>query len=269
MSRLTIAIMTHGNHRADFCRCLESVLEHSPPNAFDLRLGFNQATESFHYALGRLCSDRSSLLHDQLPGEVERFGWDGPGEMKVHCWQATADFGRRAMAHLLDDVPVSGEYLVWFDDNAAVEPGWWKGLATMTDRQVGYFGRADWIEFTPGQAAEIKAQSWYTGVPFLKRNNRPGSSYMSGFMAVRGECLRQVRLGEIGDAWKGDRLKRCGSAVLLGEVARQLGWTRADHSVHVHVRAESDDFPPEVLVKPRDGIEQTNGEAHIDAEERP
>ncbi len=53
----TICILTYGDYLAYYRRCLESVLAHTPADAFELRLGFNAATVSFHYTLGLLGPD--------------------------------------------------------------------------------------------------------------------------------------------------------------------------------------------------------------------
>ena len=49
--RATVCILTYGDYLPYFRRCLESVLARTPPEAIELRFGFNQAAHSFAHAL--------------------------------------------------------------------------------------------------------------------------------------------------------------------------------------------------------------------------
>jgi hypothetical protein len=85
----------------------------------------------------------------------------------------------------------------------------------------------------------IRAQPWYREVPFDEREGKPGTFFMTGgFVAVRTECLRQANFPDVEAAWKDDKLKQYGGDTLLGEIARQLGWTRAAHDRHIHVNVD-------------------------------
>jgi hypothetical protein len=59
-----------------------------------------------------------------------------------------------------------------------------------------------------------------------------------GFLAIRSERLREADFPDTERAWKGDLLKQYGGDTLLGEIARQLGWTRATYEAHVKVNVD-------------------------------
>src|SRR5262249_11225967 len=52
----TVCILPYGDPLPYFRRCLESVLRHTPPGRFELRLGFNDAPASRAYALACLAA---------------------------------------------------------------------------------------------------------------------------------------------------------------------------------------------------------------------
>ena len=54
--------------------------------------------------------------------------------------------------------------------------------------------------------------------------------------AARAERLRETNYPDTAAHWKGDSLQRYGGDTLLGEIARQLGWSRLFHDLHVRVK---------------------------------
>ena len=151
-----------------------------------------------------------------------------------------ANLYKEPMARLmLHDVPLATDYVVWFDDDSFVEEGWWEALCPLFDRRVDYIGQPWWLDYLPGQEEMIRNQPWYRGVPFEHRGGRPGVGFMTGgFLAVRSERLREADFPDTERAWKGDTLKQYGGDTMLGEIARQLGWTRAAHDTHVKVNVD-------------------------------
>ncbi len=175
----TICIQTRGKCFGSFQRCLKSILQHTPAGAFELRLGFIQASESLHHTLG-LLDNGEPLGSDVLPGGVERFSFNGASGQAVHCWQTPVNLSREAMTRLFfGDVPPTGQYLVSFDDDAYVVEGWWEALQGVIERKIDYFGQHCWIDYVPAQAAMLKTQAWYTGVPILSRHWRQGCQIMT------------------------------------------------------------------------------------------
>ncbi len=137
--------------------------------------------------------------------------------------------------YLFHDVPLTSQYAIWFDDDSFVESGWWEALLPSLQRRVDYIGQEWWVDYLPGQKEMIQAQPWYRGVPFEVRNSKPGVHFMTGgFLAVRSACLVEANFPEPA-RWKGRGLLQYGGDTLLGEIARQLGWSRAKHETGIKV----------------------------------
>ncbi len=238
--RATVCVLTYGDYLVYYRRCLESVLAHVPKGAVELRLGFNSAPVSFHYALGRLCPEDRPPRRASLPDGMERFEWAGPEGMPVSAWRSPANLYKEPMARwMFHDAPLESEYVVWFDDDSYVEAGWWEALLLLLERRVDYVGQPWWVNYLPGQAEMIQAQPWYRGAPFELREGRPGVHFMTGgFLAVRTACLREANFPDTASRWKGRGLQQYGGDTLLGEVARQLSWSQAAHHAFVHVNVD-------------------------------
>ena len=125
--------------------------------------------------------------------------------------------------------------------------------------RIDYFGQPYWIDYLPAQAALLKAEPWYTGVPFLSRNGRAGVHFMTGFLALRGTLARHQparwpRRLEMG------AYRNFGSDIVLGELARQQNWSQARHVTGAHVRDE---------LQPHDPSANGNGKHRAEAERAP
>ena len=236
----TVCILTYGEHRPYFERCLESVLATTPHGAIALRLGFNDAPTSLAYTRERLGLGDDTAAADLAAGGVRRAAFVTAGGMTVRIWDSPVNLYKEPMARLMyHDVPLVSEYAVWLDDDSYVEPGWWEALLPLLARKVDYIGQHWWVDHLPGQAEMIRAQPWYRGVPFDRRAGRPGTWFMTGgFMAMRADRLREANFPDVDFRWKGDQLKQYGGDTLLGEIARQLGWTWAVHDAHVKVNVD-------------------------------
>jgi tetratricopeptide (TPR) repeat protein len=232
----TVCILTYGDHREYFERCLESVLATTPHAAIELRLGFNDAPASLAYARERLGLEDAMEVGDG----VRRAAFVTANGMTVRLWHSAANLYKEPMARLMyHDVPLVSEHAVWLDDDSYVEPGWWEALLPLLARKVDYLGQRWWVDYLPGQREMIRSQPWYRGVPFERRDGRQGTWFMTGgFMAVRADRLREANFPDVGFSWKGDRLKQYGGDTLLGEIARQLGWTWAIHDAHIKVNVD-------------------------------
>jgi hypothetical protein len=236
----TVCILTYGDYRPYFERCLESVLATTPPGVIELRLGFNDAPASLAYARQRLGLDEAAAECVLLADGVRRSCFVTPRGTTVRLWDSPANLYKEPMARLMyHDVPLGTEYVVWLDDDSHVEPGWWEALLPLLVRKVDYIGQRWWVDYLTGQADMIRVQPWYRGVPFDRQDGRPGVGFMTGgFMAVRAERLRQADFPDTAFTWRGDQLKQYGGDTLLGEIARQLGWTRAVHHAHVKINVD-------------------------------
>jgi tetratricopeptide (TPR) repeat protein len=237
--RATVCILTFGDYLPYFRRCLDSVLRHTPAGRIELRLGFNAAPASLAYARQRLLLEmgEDNLV---LPEGSSRTSFVSRGGLSVRLWDSPLNLYKEPMARrMFHDVPLDTEYTLWFDDDSFVEEGWWEALFPLFNRRVDYIGQSWWVDYLPGQEEMIRAQPWYRGMPFECRDGRPGVWFMTGgFLAVRSERLREANFPATEVAWKGDMLLQYGGDTLLGEIARQLNWTRASHSTHIQVNVD-------------------------------
>jgi Flp pilus assembly protein TadD len=238
--RATVCVLTFGHYLPYFRRCLDSVLRHTPGGRIELRLGFNAAPVSLAYARRELPAEGKAAEGLSSTGGIRQESYVSRGGMTVRLWESPVNLYKEPMARLmLHDVPLATDYVVWFDDDSFVEEGWWETLCPLFDRGVDYIGRPWWVNYLPGQEDMVRSQSWYRGVPFDARDGRPGVWFMTGgFLALRSERLREANFPDTEREWKGDTLKQYGGDTLLGEIARQLGWTRAAHDTHVKVNVD-------------------------------
>lgn len=238
--RVTICILTYGEYLAFFRRCFDSVLATTPLDQIELRLGFNQAAESFGYACERLGAAIADVERKMLDRDIERLSFRSPAGMTVHMWNSPVNLYKEPMARLMyHDLPLETEYAVWFDDDSFVEDGWWPALQALLDRRIDYIGQRWWVDYLPGQAEMIQAQPWYRGVPFELVNGKAGVQFMTGgFLAVRSERIRQANFPDTDFSWKSDTLKQYGGDTLLGEIARQQEWTYQVHDAHIKVNVD-------------------------------
>jgi len=137
------------------------------------------------------------------------------------------------------DVFLETEYTIWFDDDSYVAAGWWPALCQILERKIDYIGQRWWVPYLPGQTEMIQAQPWYRNLPFESKDGKLGVHFMTGgFMAVRSERIRQANFPDVKFAWRDDTLKQYGGDTLLGEIARQLGWTQAFHDAHIKINVD-------------------------------
>lgn len=224
--RACCCLFVHGDVPESFADRLENLLAHTPPEAVELRLGFRAATHSLHYALGRLCPDGATPARQLLPDGVERFAWTAAAAMPVRAWHAPAGQSPEALARLVyHDVPLETEYAIALENG--VEAGWWEALARRLDEGADYLGEPHWQDYTPAQVERLQGHPCYLGVPFARRDGRPGVSFLAGgLVAVRSERLRESRFPDPRFA-AADGPGALRPEVLLGEIANQLGWRQA------------------------------------------
>jgi len=236
---LTICIHSSSNHLSAFRRSLESVLTYPPESPYELRLGFQQAPMNLHYAVGRLCRDGAQIVREQLPGQTERFEWDVTDGPRVCAWHLSANptCDGALLALLFQDSPIRSEYVVWLDEEVIVTASWWRELRQVLTRRVDYLGHLCWTEYSSAQADMLQRQPWYTGVPFLRRNNQVGGLFMAGFFAARAERLVEVHFGNLSETWMTGQVKRYAPHIVIGEMARQRGCSQVHY-------AECIDLPP-------------------------
>jgi tetratricopeptide (TPR) repeat protein len=239
-ARATVCILTYGNYPEYFRRSLDSVLQHTPLEQIELRLGFNDAPASFQYAFQTLGGDSAAVEKTLLPGEIERFTFLSPRGVLVRLWKSPVNLYKEPMARLLyHDVFLDTEYTIWFDDDSFVEEGWWPALCQVLDRKIDYIGQRWWVDYFPGQTEMIQAQAWFRKLAFESRDARLGIHFMTGgFIALRSERIRQANFPDVAFMWRDQQLQQYGGDTLLGEIARQLGWSQAVHDAHVKINVD-------------------------------
>jgi hypothetical protein len=230
----TATVVVHASDAifADWRRGLECVLGHAPPDALALRFACREAPTLLSYLLGRLAPDGLAPHYALLPGSVERFCWTAPGP-PVAVWNAPAGVDDASLARLVcHDLPLQTEYVVWLRDTA-VEAGWWQALLPLLRQHIDCIGRPARVDLQPEQIDWVRAQPWYRGVPFAAEKGKPGAwSVTGGLVALRAACLREADFPPTpppqGRCWW---TQPGGSDVLLGEMAHQLGWSRAAYEL--------------------------------------
>jgi hypothetical protein len=84
----------------------------------ELRLGFNQASTSCHFALGCLCPDGPTPWRTLLPDGLERFELTRGDQPPVRLWQSPINLSKEAMARrLFYDVPLATDYVIRLEDD--------------------------------------------------------------------------------------------------------------------------------------------------------
>ena len=235
--RVTICIASAEPSAESIRRCVGNLVEHTPLTDIELRLGFCRADHDFYQILGILCPDRAVPEYRRLPQGMERFQWVGRDNLPIRAWSALGGSSNemlvRAMFH---DVPLVTKYVVQMKVDALLEAGWWESLVPLMDQGIDYIGQPAWHEYSPSQQEALQNFPWYMGVPFDHKDGRVGVSYMRpGFVVVKSEGLQQADFPEAGGPRKKERLGMFPNEVLLGEIARQLGWTQAAHCQHVNM----------------------------------
>jgi hypothetical protein len=211
---------------------LECLLAHCPPEALAFRFACREAPTLVSYLLGRLVPDGLAPYYALLPGNVERFWWTSPGP-PVAVWDAPARVDDASLGRLVcHDLPLETEYVVWLRD-AAVAAGWWEALLPLLQQHIDCVGRPARADYSPEQVEWIRAQPWYRGVPFAAHKGRPGGCPVTGgLVALRAACLREADFPPgpppCGRCWWAEP---DGSDLLLGEMAHQLGWSRAAYEL--------------------------------------
>src|SRR5437660_980045 len=102
------------------------------------------------------------------------------------------------MRQLFHDVPIKSDYVVCLNDDSLLLAGWWEALGGVFNQGIDYVGQSSWHPYSAAQLEAVQSFPWYMGVPFDRREGKPGVSYMrAGFMAVRSEGLRQANFPDL------------------------------------------------------------------------
>jgi hypothetical protein len=164
-----------------------------------------------------------------LSEQIERLHWASQAGVPVWTWLAPGGLALASLARLLyHDVAVPTEYVINLSTGRPVAAGWWQALQPLLEQQIDYIGAPEWWVYAPQLLAALPAHPWYMGVPWARRDGQAGVPFLGGaVVAVRAERLREANHPDFGPAWRAEpALYRHDRDILLGEVARQLGWTQ-------------------------------------------
>jgi hypothetical protein len=242
--RVTICIACDGPLTNGIRQCVSCLIEHTPLAEIELRVGFSAENHSFFHVLGMLCPDRVVPECRRLPQGLERFQWVGRDNLPILAWSFPDGRSNEMLARaVFHDVPLATNYVVQLEVDAVLESGWWESLLPLMDQGLDYIGQPAWHEYSPSQQEALQSFPWFMGVPFDRKDGRVGVSYMRpGFVVVKAEGLQQADYPEAGGQKRKERLGMFRNEVLLGEIARQLGWTHATHCQHVSLPPQAQDL---------------------------
>jgi hypothetical protein len=200
--------------------------------------------ERFHFKSTRKCEVWAWATKAQDPGRSPFLPEVWPGGK----WMDEAAQRLLMMQHLLHDVRLTTEYAVCVSvpltpnpspqrgegsdvvpltpnpspqrgegsnavqqsGDGCIEAGWLERLTPVMEEKVDYFGTPAWHAYTPREVERIQMQPWYMGVQLARRDGKAGVEFMSGpVVGIRSARLQDVK-------YPGE--------VMLGEMARQLGW---------------------------------------------
>lgn len=221
--RATICFLQQGDDITAFQNRLWNLVEYTPLQEVELRFGFSGQAHCLHYALGALCPDGATPSHRGLFGGIDSYNWSR-GSATMRAWQAPE--GKQLLRLLLHDVRLETDYAICLDAAHDLERGWWEALTPILESNADYVGQPQWRQYQPGELEAIRARPWYLGVPFERRAGHAGVTFMrKGLMAVRCQRLREANYPEPDAAADND--------YVLGEIARQLVWSRAEFPASV------------------------------------
>jgi hypothetical protein len=227
-----------GEHFPGF---VQDVIANLPAKSVEIRMGFSQCDYGFFNVLGGLCPDGVTPEHHEIPGGVQRFQWVGRNELTIRAWvSSTSEITAGRMAQrMYHDVKLDCEYVIFLNGDLPIKSGWWEALAPRLEERIDYIGKSSWHDYSVAQLEAIQSHAWYMGIPFDRREGRLGVSFVPwGLLAVRSERLREAGFPNLGFR-EAERTQGLTEDVILGEMARQFGWTRAIHEWSVETNAET------------------------------
>jgi len=219
MSKVTICVLTYGDHARLARQAIESIQRHCSRSDYELVVGANA-----------VCKETRSYLKAQK------------AEQNIdHLILSAENINKCPMMRRMFE-KVSTEFIWWFDDDSYIaEPdalSQWLGTAQSAPKATAMWGEmyrcnttADFtdLEDTIGF---IRRASWYRGLPppswrpggkgefnFENRNCGDGrwDFIVGGCWLIRTSIVRALD-------WPDPRLIKLGDDVFLGEAIRQHGW---------------------------------------------
>jgi GT2 family glycosyltransferase len=219
MPKVTICILTYGEHLHLARRAIESVVAHCPRNEYELVIGANAVAED----------TRAYFEQIEAAGEID------------HLISSPLNINKCPMMRRMFDRASAG-LIWWFDDDSYItdERAWpeWVKAAESASPDIAMWGELyrcnTPADFTDSEdiVGFIRKAAWYRGLPppswrcggkgefnFENRNCGDGrwDFIVGGCWLIRASAVRALD-------WPDPRLVKLGDDVLLGEAIRQHGW---------------------------------------------
>jgi hypothetical protein len=207
----TVCVLCYGHYPELARRCLEGVLRTVPAHRLDLRVGANECcAETLRYLRELPASKLYIYSHNHLKYPVMR-------EM-FHDERA----------------PLSGKYVVWFDDDSYVVDDLWavklaKEIAANHTQGCRLYGMKFFHDIAPyakdGHCPDqwFKSATWWRGKHLRVRNKQIAAANGScidfvagGFWALCTKVIKEMHVPDV-------RLGLSGGDIVIGEQVRQGG----------------------------------------------
>jgi hypothetical protein len=220
MPKVTICVLTYGDHARLAKRVLESIRTYCPRSAYKLIVGANAVVDETLTYLNTL----------QVNGALD------------HLIVSPVNLNQCPMMRQMF-AKVDTEFIWWFDDDSYLtEPGAferWLGPAFEAPANTVMWGPTAWCGHQQGFAPDledvvafVRAADWYRGLPPPSwRLGGKGEFNYGGlgtgdgtwFFVLGGCWLMRTSVVRALD-WPDRRLIKMGNDVFLGEAIRQQGW---------------------------------------------
>jgi len=211
--KFTVCCLLYGDYPQLADRLLGSLARSEWYEWFDLRLGFNNCSESVHAVIEQIMYDWNIPIAYSSEGEDPYYKYP---IMRELFW-GPAD--------------IETPYTMWFDDDSWLLPQAPENWFLMVEQCLTGYDMAGapyfWPHLTTRERQFIKDQPWYTGKPIPKAVK----FITGGWWAARTEILRK-------HDWPIPELQHDGGDVMLGELCHQQGYTLGTFAEYVAINAD-------------------------------
>ncbi len=225
----TVAVLLYGNHPDLATRVLGSLLRHTPPDWFHLRIGLNAVGDETREIVRHVTTRRPDTLVVDSPVNI---------------------FKCPMMRRLIQASPLPDDgWFLWFDDDTyATRADWLHGLAFAVEGEPGaeLLGQPFVIDVPAPTVAAIRAAPWFRGRALDPPPGGPADSARiifptGGFWAIRNAAIHRLD-------WPDSRLIHHSDDFLLAEAIRQTGGTFVPYhsglAINEAARRAPADTPP-------------------------
>ena len=206
----TICVLCYGDFFELHKRCIHSILFHTQPEGYELRIGLNNVgKETYDYVMGPV----QKVLGEQF------VVFNSEKNIKKYPMM-------RKMFHS-EDAPIKSPWVIWFDDDSYVESTEWiQDLEKKILREPGaMFGKKYFIHLDGNQPKWMEEARWYRGRPIqmdTKKGRLKVDFITGGWWAMPRHWIANLD-------WPDPRILHNGGDVALGEALRQNNGMLINH----------------------------------------